>query len=257
MLKSPTLEQKRALCWCVAWPHLKAFVNRPRIPAVCGRFTFFSPAEGLAVKFGITEIAAELAPQYNVAPEQDIAVIVQNDARKLDEMRWGLIPFWAKQPSSDLSTINARAETLEIKPTYRNSFKNRRCLIPADGFYEWKGAAGKKAPYFIRFKSHEPFAFAGLYDLWESPTSEVIASATIVTTTPNALLSEIHNRMPVILSDGEFELWLSKEKVDASLLKALLDPFPSEEMEAYRVSTYVNNPSNEGKRCLTEWEERR
>ena len=220
---------------------------------MCGRFSFFSPAEVLAAKFGVAEVAAELTPRYNVAPEQDIAVVIQDDVRRLVDMRWGLIPFWTKRPSSDLSTINARAETLEIKPTYRHSFKNRRCLIPADGFYEWKGTAGKKAPYFIRLKSHEPFAFAGLYDLWESPTSEVISSATIITTTPNELLSPIHNRMPVILSDSEFELWLSKEKADVSVLKALLDPFPTEEMEAYRVSTYVNNPSNEGERCLVEW----
>jgi putative SOS response-associated peptidase YedK len=233
-------------------PDPNPFMNRGVAPPMCGRFGLFSPAEIIVAKFGIKETTIELAPRYNVAPEQDIAVIIQNDARKLVEMRWGLIPFWTKEPALDLSTINARAETLELKPTYRHSFKNRRCLIPVDGFYEWKGKAGTKTPYFIRLKSQEPFAFAGLYDLWESPTAEVIASATIVTTTPNELLSWIHNRMPVILSDNEYETWLSKENVDPSLLKSLLDPFPSAAMQAYEVSTYVNSPSNEGPKCIKE-----
>ncbi|RDE14783.1 MAG: hypothetical protein C4K47_03630 [Candidatus Thorarchaeota archaeon] len=219
---------------------------------MCGRFGLFSPAGILVAKFGIGQVMAELKPRYNVAPEQEIAVIIQNDVRKLVEMRWGLIPFWTKEPASDFSTINARAETIEVKPTYRHSFKNRRCLIPTDGFYEWKGKVGNKTPYFVRLKSREPFAFAGLYDLWESPTAEVNASATIVTTVPNELLSKIHNRMPVILSRDEYDMWLTKEKVDSSVLKALLDSYPSIDMEVFSVSSFVNNPSNEGPRCIEE-----
>lgn len=219
---------------------------------MCGRFGLFSPAEILVAKFDMKQVIADLKPRYNVAPEQDIAVIIENDGRNLVDMRWGLIPFWTKEPASDFSTINARAETIEIKPTYRNSFKNRRCLIPADGFYEWKGKVGSKTPYFIRLKSREPFAFAGLYDLWESPIAEVISSATIVTTGPNELLSPIHNRMPVILSVEEYDTWLTKEKVDPSLLKAMLNPYPSDDMESYGVSTYVNSPFNEGSRCIDE-----
>jgi putative SOS response-associated peptidase YedK len=230
----------------------KPFENRGQSHPVCGRFGLFSPAEILVAKFGINQVIAELTPRYNVAPQHDIAVIIENNGRNLVDMRWGLIPFWTKEPSNGLSTINARSETLDLKPTYRNSFRNRRCLIPADGFFEWAGKAGSRTPYFIRLKSREPFAFAGLYDLWESPTAEVIASATIVTTQPNELLSGIHNRMPVILSSEEYGTWLSKDKVESLLLKAMLDPFPSAEMEAYSVSSFVNSPSNEGPRCIEE-----
>ena len=213
---------------------------------MCGRYVLYSPIEVLIARFGIKQATFGLTPRYNIAPEQEIPVIIQSDEMRLVGMRWGLIPFWTKQPSSDYSTINARAETLELKPTYRHSFRNRRCLIPSDGFYEWKGTAGRKTPYFIRLRSQEPFAFAGLYDIWEPPEGMTVTSAAIVTTTPNELLSKIHNRMPVILSPEEQATWLDRENNDPSVLRAMLDPYPSEEMEVYRVSTYVNTPSNEG-----------
>ena len=192
------------------------------------------------------------------APTQDAPVVVQHkDVRVLKMMRWGLIPSWAKEESVGNRMINARAETIAEKPSFRNSFKRRRCLVLADGFYEWRKltGGGKKIPMRIVLRSKEPFAFAGLWDIWVNPEGEEIESFTIITTEANQLLQDIHNRMPVILREEQEETWLSPE-VDAQELLSILKPFPGE-MEAYSVSTLVNSPSNDDPRCISSAEDSR
>lgn len=184
-------------------------------------------------------------PSYNVAPTQEVAVVVQRDGRtSLEGMRWGLIPFWAKDPSIGSRMINARAESIADKPAFKRSLRDRRCLVLADGFYEWQKSDGAKIPVYIRLKSGRPFAFAGLYDLWNPPSGGPIASCTIITTGPNDLMTPIHNRMPVILGKAEDRTWLDAAIREPQQLLSLLNPFPAGEMEAYRVSTLANSPRN-------------
>jgi putative SOS response-associated peptidase YedK len=174
-------------------------------------------------------------------------------------LQWGLIPAWAKDPSIGYKTINARAETAAEKPSFRAAFRHRRCLIPADGFYEWQQAAdrkGKKQPYFISLQDRQPFAFAGLHEYWENPTGEILETCTILTTSANEIMAPIHDsavptlseRMPVILAPDEYALWLdSNAKIDR--LQALLDPYPAATMQLYPVSTLVNSPKNDSAEC--------
>jgi len=166
---------------------------------------------------------------------------------KLDYYVWGLIPSWAKDPAIGNRMINARGETLVEKPSYRTAFRRRRCLILADGFFEWKQVPGSKAkiPMYIRLKSGEPFAFAGLWDNWNSPDGSRILSCSIITTTPNTLLESIHNRMPVILPVATYARWLEPGEQDPTSLQPLIQPYPADEMSAYPVSTLVNRPEND------------
>ena len=201
--------------------------------------------------FGLAD-APELKPRYNIAPTQQIAAIKldpESGTRKLSLLRWGLIPSWADDPSIGNRMINARAETLAVKPAFRSAFKKGRCLIVADGFYEWKKTGSTKQPYFIRFKDDEPFAFAGLSEHWHRG-DQIIDSATIITTDANELMNGIHDRMPVILSPEDYDLWLEPEFHGQGKLLEMLKPYPAEEMTAYPVSTVVNNPRNEVKECV-------
>jgi putative SOS response-associated peptidase YedK len=217
---------------------------------MCGRYTLATPVERLAEEFGFDASSVDLPPNYNVAPTQGVAaVLAEGGERRLEVLRWGLIPSWADDPQIGSRMINARAETAPEKPSFRRAFRERRCLIPADGFYEWKRTNGSKQPYYIDMKEGRPFAFAGLWESWKDDGGPEIRSCAILTTKPNALAGEIHDRMPVILPAGSYDVWLEPE-ADRDELYGLLAPYPEDEMEAYPVSRFVNSPSNNDPRCI-------
>lgn len=217
---------------------------------MCGRFTLTQPAQAVAERFGVQMILFEFAPRYNIAPSQPVAVIMQNGERRLEACRWGLVPFWAKDPEIGNRLINARAETLAEKPAFKYSLTRRRCLIPADGFYEWRKEGTRRTPVYIRRRDGGLFAFAGLWEEWQSPDGSVLRTCTIITTEPNALIAPIHNRMPVILPAEREPLWLEPSLKDPSRLLALLQPYPAEELEAFPVSPRVNSPANDDPLCI-------
>jgi putative SOS response-associated peptidase YedK len=219
---------------------------------MCGRFTLTDPDADLAVQFNLPDIP-KLAPRYNIAPTQPVAAVriaTGTTAREIVLLHWGLIPFWAKDPGIGARMINARSETASEKPAFRAAFRRRRCLVVADGFYEWQKQNGTKQPHFIRMRDGRPFAFAGLWEHWEGPDASVIESCTLLTTAPNDLLQLLHNRMPVILQPDDYELWLDPEVEQPERLQPILRPFPPQEMAAYPVSRYVNSPNNDDPRCI-------
>lgn len=219
---------------------------------MCGRFTQTASASVIAQQFGVAA-PPWLTARYNIAPSQPVAVVrlaPGTAARELALLRWGLIPSWAKDPKIGVQCINAKAETVAEKPSFRAAFKARRCLVPATGFYEWQMQGGVKLPMWIGLKSRQPFAFAGLWEQWQSPDGEGIESCTILTTEPNELLQPIHNRMPVILPSASYAQWLDHTIKQAASLVALLHPYPSGELEAYPVSTLMNNPRHDAPDCL-------
>jgi putative SOS response-associated peptidase YedK len=186
-------------------------------------------------------------PRYNVAPTQPIPIVRMVEGRReFALVRWGLLPSWVKDPKKFTLLINARGETVTEKPAFRNAMKRRRCLIPADGFYEWKRDGAGKRPYFIRLKSGEPFAFAGLWETWTGPNGEELDTAAIVTTEANRALSPIHNRMPVILTPDAYGMWLDNANVDAATAAALIAPAQDELFEAYEIAPLVNRVANDG-----------
>ena len=217
---------------------------------MCGRFTLRTTSEILRAEFDLAELPADLAPRFNIAPTQPVAIVPNRVPRRLGLVRWGLIPHWAKDPSIGNREINARAETLAVKPSYEEAFARRRCLVVADGFYEWKKDGKKKTPMFVHLKTDGPFALAGLWETWRSPQGEKVGSCTIVTTEPNDLLRPIHDRMPAILPRESWAAWLRPEPTPPDALRPLLGPFPSERLEVYAVSRFVNTPANEGPECL-------
>lgn len=219
---------------------------------MCGRFTLTTKPQQLSESFAQFTPPAELSPRYNIAPTQQVAVVANNGQNRIEFFQWGLIPSWAKEPAIGNRMINARAETLAEKPAFKQAYKKRRCLVLADGFYEWRKAqnGGSKTPYYIGLRSGEPFAFAGLWESWRSPEDETVLSCTIITTTPNELVAELHNRMPVILPPGAYDQWLDPAEQPADELDRLLKPYPAVLMAAYRVSTLVNNPSNDSPECI-------
>ena len=214
---------------------------------MCGRFTLTVDPGQLQEAFPWVDIPDGLTPRYNIAPSQPVAVVPNDGRNQLDFFNWGLIPFWAKDPKIGNRMINARSETIAEKPSFRGSFKYKRCLILADGFYEWRKDPGTKSktPIYIHMKNRSPFAFAGLWDNWNSKDGSEIRSCTIITTQPNELLEQIHNRMPVILPPSGYEAWLKEGENDPDLLHSLLNPYPSEEMAAFPVSKQVNSPQND------------
>jgi len=209
---------------------------------MCGRYSFAVDDELIRERFGVIVRSAIYKARYNCAPTQDLAVISNEEPDRLNFFRWGLIPFWAKDPSIGNKLINAKSETIHEKPAFKNSFKSRRCLVPSDGFFEWKKEK-IKIPYRIIMKDASPFTMAGIWDKWLSRDGEIIHSFSILTTGSNELISAIHDRMPVILRPEEEKIWLGKENEHD--LISLLRPYPSELMTAFPVSSLVNSPKND------------
>lgn len=213
---------------------------------MCGRFAQRTSPKTLAKQFKVSEVPSVEA-RYNIAPTQNILAVQETpDGREMKWLKWGLVPSWAKDASMGARLINARSETVTEKPAFRNAFKRRRCLIPADGFYEWQRTADKKQPYFFQLKEEQLFGFAGLWDSWKGEDGSVIESCTILTTEANEVLAPVHNRMPVILHQDDYDLWLDEDERKQELLKDLLQPYPASEMISYPVSTLVNSTRNKG-----------
>ena len=219
---------------------------------MCGRFYLDAPREQLLGHFQLDDTdIPELLPRYNIAPSQDIAAVRQGaGGRELAMLHWGLIPSWAKGENPPYRMINTRAETVATKPAFRSAFRQRRCLIPASGFYEWQAGADGKQPYCIRPADESLFAFAGLWEHWEGKDGKVVESCTILVTEPNELLAPIHDRMPVILDPMDYTAWLDPQQDDPVTLSALLQSYPADLMWAYPVSRRVNNPTNNDFACI-------
>lgn len=219
---------------------------------MCGRFTLRTPAAILAELFQLAEIPS-WTPRYNIAPSQLAATVVRTPEhldRQFRAGRWGLIPAWAKNPGIGSRMINAQAETASTKPAFRAAFRRRRCLVLADGFYEWQRLERRKQPFYIRMRDSSPFAFAGLWEHWKGPDGTGIDSCTLLTTDPNDLLRPLHHRMPVILDPQDYDLWLDPGIQESERLQPLLRPYASEELMAFPVSTRVNNPAYDAQECL-------
>jgi putative SOS response-associated peptidase YedK len=219
---------------------------------MCGRFALYSDPFTLARRFE-ADAPPELSPRYTVAPSQNIPIVrYEGEKRRFALARWGLIPHWAKDMKIGYSMINARAETVSSKPAFRNAFRHRRCLIPADGFYEWQVIPGSKIkhPWFIVLADREPMAFAGLWERWGSPEGEELESCSIIVTEANEIMRPIHDRMPVILAPDDWSVWLEPEAKDAGVLQGLLKPYSAEGMAAWPVTTKVNSPRNDSLECM-------
>jgi putative SOS response-associated peptidase YedK len=214
---------------------------------MCGRFTLTIDPYHLQEAFPWAVIPDDIVPRYNIAPSQSVAVIPNTGDNTLAMYKWGLIPSWAKDPAIGDRMINARAETLAEKPSFRNAYRRRRCLILADGFYEWKQNPDLKTkqPMYIRLQGQRPFAFAGLWEVWKTPDGADVHSCTIITTQPNSLMESIHNRMPVILPPDAYSEWLTPEDRQPTQLEKLLVPYDPSEMVAFPVSKMVNSPDND------------
>jgi putative SOS response-associated peptidase YedK len=222
---------------------------------MCGRFTLRTPL-GLLVEQFLAEPAPQLqlALRYNIAPTQSVPVVrICDGRRQLTSMHWGLIPSWAKDPKIAAGTINARADTVGTKPAFRTALKKRRCLVIADGFYEWQKQGKVKQPFLYEIEGGRPFAFAGLWESWRGPDHQSdtsLESCTILTTEANELARKIHDRMPVILSENDYAAWLDPENANGESLAYLLEPFPADRMTVRPVNRFVNNARNEGPECL-------
>lgn len=211
---------------------------------MCGRYGYTNKdQENVKKRFRLKRIDPDLVPRYNIAPGTDVPVVLNESPQILTAARWGLVPFWAKDEKIGYKMINARSEAIFEKPSFRNAITKRRCLIPADFFFEWKKRDGAKQPYCIRLKSRDTFALAGIWDCWR----DTLISCSIITCAPNAMMADIHNRMPVILDEKDEEAWLADRDV-----KALMKPFDPGKMEAYPVSTLVNSPKNSSPEVLEE-----
>lgn len=218
---------------------------------MCGRFALRTPTKKLAEAFRVEEAPAVEA-RYNIAPTQSILAVRQiEDGREAVLLKWGLIPSWAKDDSMSARLINARSETVTEKPAFREAFKRSRCIIPADGFYEWQRREGKKQPFFFSMRNERLFGFAGLWDRWKGEGGKVIESCTILTTEANEVLRDVHDRMPVILHPESYDEWLDADVRALESLKELLRPYPSSEMTSYPVSARVNSPRNQGEELIT------
>lgn len=212
---------------------------------MCGRFTIIADISELQRRFGFEGDDLAYAPRYNIAPTQQVLTMLNRQGRRAAYLRWGLIPSWAKTASEGNRLINARAETVAERPAFRTALARRRCLILADGFFEWEKVGSVRKPMRAVLKSGECFAFAGLWDTWRDPAGEIVRSCTILTTEPNELLRPIHNRMPVILSRESEELWLDGDVQDPAVLSSILTPYPADEMGVYEVAPLVNRASHD------------
>jgi putative SOS response-associated peptidase YedK len=226
---------------------------------MCGRFTMAIDSEDLRTELALGQMPPDWEKRYNIAPSQDVATVPDPDNRDVVWMRWGLVPFWAKDPSIGNKMINARAETVAEKPSFRNSFKNKRCLILANGFYEWRKSGGQSIPFYFQLKGGEPFAFAGLWDDWENkgvssmPGLPGLTTCTLITTSANEDVRAVHPRMPVVLTKETMWDWLEED--DPKILESLLKPLPAGSLIAYQVSRDVNSPQNQGEYLVEPIEE--
>jgi putative SOS response-associated peptidase YedK len=216
---------------------------------MCGRFVIELSPGLVAGFFGLTEIP-DLPTRYNVAPTQLVPAIREatDGSRRLSMMRWGLVPSWAKDIGDGL--INARSETVSEKPSFRQTVRRRRCIIPASGFYEWQKVEKLKVPYYLRMVDSSPMPFAGIWEAWCSPDGQVLESCAILTTSANAKVAPIHDRMPVILDPAGFSLWLDRQVHEVDKLAGLFVPYPADRLEAYRVTMLVNNPAHDDAECI-------
>ena len=223
---------------------------------MCGRFALLTDGEILIEQFEVTQGAELLWPdqpvaRYNIAPTQPVAAIrtTRDGSDKTWALfGWGLVPSWAKDPRIGSRMINARSETAAEKPSFRAAFKRRRCLVPMDGFYEWQKVDGGKQPHYIHMRDQKPFAVAGLWEYWQGPEGSALETCTLLTTTPNSFMENLHNRMPVILDPADYDSWLFGDAPD--VLQHLMRPYPAEPMTSYPVSRFVNSPRNDSPECI-------
>ena len=216
---------------------------------MCGRYTQTANLESLTSRFGLTDTSEMFGLRYNLAPGQQAPVLIKDAFLTASLMQWGLVPSWARNPSIGYKLINARAETLQEKPSFKKSLVDRRCLVLADGFYEWRKSAGGNQPYLIRLNKGAPFGFAGLWDCWRGSDGHVLKTFTILTTVANALVEPIHKRMPVILDRQQRDAWLLPWAGPEGI-RQFCDPFPALAMETIPVSDYVNNPAHDSVKCV-------
>lgn len=219
---------------------------------MCGRFVRKSGEQDIAREFDIelSDISFLLEPSYNIAPGNDVVAVVKKDRTSVEIFRWGLIPHWAKDEKTGYKMINARSETLAEKPSFKKAFQKRRCLIIADGFYEWRGEGKHKTPYYFHLRNLAPMGFASLYESWRGPDEKLVNSCTIITTEPNSLMRPIHNRMPAIIAREDYRLWLDSDVFDEKALGSLLRPYPPGTLECHQVAPLVNSPKNNSIQCI-------
>ena len=218
---------------------------------MCGRFTLHTPESRIREAFHLEhEEPLGLIPRFNIAPSQPIPIIRDTETgQEMVMARWGLVPHWSKEPKTRYSTINARIETVAEKPVYRSSFQHRRCLIPADGFYEWKVLNGHKIPHYIRPADGKVFAFAGLWDHWEGDGKR-LESCSILVMPANEVMKSLHERMPAIIAPAHYDLWLDSRVTDKAEIMGYLNSAPSSQLIAYPVSPWVNSPKHDDRRCI-------
>ena len=217
---------------------------------MCGRYTLQQTTQDLLARFAVQLAIFEVKPRYNIAPSQEVAVVRADGQRRLEALKWGLVPFWAKDLKKLKPMINARMETLVEKPTFRAALSRRRCLIPADGFFEWKKESGTKVPLHIRMRDKSLFAFAGLFDQWKSPEGEVLETCAIITVPAGGWITEVHDRMPAILKAEDEEHWLDTNIKEPARILSMLGPYPADQMEAIVVSPAVNSPKKDSPECV-------
>jgi putative SOS response-associated peptidase YedK len=217
---------------------------------MCGRFACDIPPEVIAEAFNVSA-PSDIPRSFNIAPTSLVlAVRGSETGNQLLQLRWGLVPSWAKDRSLAASMINARSESVHEKPAFRQAIRCRRCLIPANGFFEWAGEGKKRRPFYTRTKNGSIMTFAGIWERWRSPEGELLDSCSILTTAANSLIRTVHDRMPVIIRAEEYDLWLDRSITEPGKLKPLYNPYPSELLEMYQVSSLVNNPRNDSFECL-------
>jgi putative SOS response-associated peptidase YedK len=219
---------------------------------MCGRYSLATPAQQVAEHFGLAEVP-ELSPRYNIAPTQSVAIVrrpADREAPVLEFRRWGLIPSWAKDPGIGSRMINARVETAAEKPAFRAAFRRRRCLVPADGFYEWKPHPKRRRPHHVRLSAGELFGLAGLFEGWESPEGVIIESCTLLTTAANAVVSALHDRMPIIVGPEHYQGWLDPDLQDPDAILSLTRPSISDRLRFHPVGFRVNDPRNDDPVCI-------
>lgn len=217
---------------------------------MCGRFTLIAEIGALEARFGFEATDFPYTPSYNIVPGQPVLAVLRHETTRAGYLRWGLVPSWAKDPTIGNRMINARVETVTDKPSFRRALRRQRCLVLADGFYEWRRFGKTKQPMYINLQDHRPFAFAGLWEVWRDATGTPLYTCTILTTTANTVLRPIHHRMPVVLDAAAEALWIDRSVMAPETLLPLLKPYVSENMEVYAVSQLVNSPHNNSPACI-------